>query len=187
MKRDPVIFPTDAMVISNQISMILRGGAVKRYHTVRTIATETVAEHSFLVAWCATVLSCGKPSASLLLACLQHDITEAETGDMPSPTKREMGIKEQFSEHEVKVLHRNDHVDASGELTDTERRTLKLADICAGMLFCIQERTMGNKFIAESYTNFRSYADELQLKYAFDNQANDFIFMIDTQWRHVNK
>ena len=57
---------------------ILSGGEVKRYHTMKTIGEQTVANHSWGVA---VILNWLKPDISkvALLKALSHDVAEKRT------------------------------------------------------------------------------------------------------------
>lgn len=143
-----------------QIEFIMLGADVRRYHTIRTLVTETVGHHSHGVA-ALCLLLVRQPSANLLRAALLHDLAEHQTGDIPSPAKRQYGIGEQVSALESELL------DAAGLtlplLTDAEERTLKLADIAQGSLFCAQETRLGNEAMWTVYNRYLSYAESMLL------------------------
>lgn len=72
----------------------LRAGHVKRWHIVNTANTQSIAEHSFLVAMIAMhlhneidPLNETDPTDTGVYA-LFHDITEVRTGDIPTPAKK---------------------------------------------------------------------------------------------------
>ncbi len=143
-----------------QIQFIMLGADVRRYHTVRTLVTETVGHHSHGVA-ALCLLLVRQPSANLLRAALLHDLAEHQTGDIPSPAKRQYGIGDQVSALENQLL------DAVGLtmplLTDAEERTLKLADIAQGALFCAQETHLGNEAMWAVYRRYMGYAESMIL------------------------
>ena len=137
------------------IKFITSGAAVKRYHTVTTLTQETVGHHSHVVAMFTLLL---KPDASrsLLMAALFHDLAEHQTGDIPSPSKREFGIgnKIEILEHELMA--------SVGiimpKLSDEEARILKLADIMQGLFFCVRESYLGNRLMDEIGERYFKYA-----------------------------
>ena len=135
-----------------------RGGATRRFHTLDTIATNTVASHSFGVAWLATLIS-GTPSANLLLYCLRHDLAEYALGDVPAPVKRSLGISEGFDALEEKYLQ--DQAVPSVELTAEEFRIFKLADNLDGLRFCIAEMNRGNRSLDECARNYTAYIEAM--------------------------
>jgi 5'-deoxynucleotidase YfbR-like HD superfamily hydrolase len=136
----------------------IKGGNVKRYHTAPTIMQDTVAHHSFNV--CMMIMALDPlASAALLRAGLQHDIAEHKLGDMPSPAKRAMRIRELFQQHEE--AHMKDAGISPEILTKGEEWVLKVSDALDGMRFCVQERAMGNQLIWEPYFNFQSYVEQL--------------------------
>lgn len=147
--------------MKNTIDFIVAGSEVSRYHTVRTIVTETVGHHSHGVAMICVLLTGGEPSANLLTAALIHDLAEHQTGDIPSPAKREYGIGDQVSELEDRLLS------SAGIpmplLSQKEQRLLKLADIAQGMLYCIRETQMGNANMGVVFHRYRSYAESMVL------------------------
>jgi 5'-deoxynucleotidase YfbR-like HD superfamily hydrolase len=142
------------------LQLIMDGGRVKRYHAKTTLHEETVAAHSYVVAWLVTLASDYKPSANLLLAALQHDIPEAELGDMPGPTKRKLGLGAKFVEEEAKIFKAVGMPDFYGTLTEDEAVLLKLADSLSGWLTCVYEESLGNKTLRRTRENYRSYVLE---------------------------
>lgn len=144
--------------IVTRLRFIQNGGSVRRFHTVRTIEPNTVAEHSFGVAWLVWVLTDGQARSRLLMACLAHDLAEQEVGDVPAPAKRALGIGVDINELEERILATNG---LNYTLTTEEQRTLKLADCLDGMLYCTQERKQGNKFVDDVFDRYRSYVESM--------------------------
>lgn len=172
--------------LRNRLELIERGGQVRRYHTVSTLSTETVASHSYLVAWCVALITGGKPSAELLMAALQHDIAESVTGDLPAPSKRELRIGVQFEEYEDQVLKDNSHINYACLISEEEKKHLKMADICAGMLFCIQERMMGNKLVVIPFNNYWKYSEELWKSQLSHGASESLLTTIAEKWEKAN-
>lgn len=144
----------------NKLNLILRGGAVKRYHVMDTIRTQTVAEHSFGVAWLVWILTDGALSADLLLHALAHDLAEHVTGDLPAPAKRSLRIAEQFAAYEASVM-----VDGGIDLPPLSakgQRTLKFADTCELLLHCLRELALGNTAMEEVFQRGWSYIGEMR-------------------------
>lgn len=146
--------------MKDRLKFIIAGSEVERYHTVRTLTTETVGHHSHGVAMlCALLVGC-QASKELLLAALMHDLAEHQTGDIPSPAKRAYGIGEQVNELEEKLLK---SVGLNFTLHPDDTRTLKLADIAQGAIFCVREMQLGNIGMKTVYDRYKSYAEEFVL------------------------
>lgn len=147
--------------MKDSLDFYLAGSEVHRYHTVRTLAPETVGHHSHGVAVLALVLTDWKASAALLRAALVHDLAEHQTGDIPSPAKREYGIGQQVEELEARLMG------AAGvafpHLYADEARVLKLADIAQGALYCVRELELGNRRMVSIYDRYMSYARDMIL------------------------
>lgn len=138
------------------LQMVLKGGRVARFHTAPTIKCETVAEHSYLVAWLATLII-GEPRAELLLAALAHDLPEYVTGDMPSPAKKAMGVKDAFTRVERNLYAAAGMPDYESMLTPQELEVLKFSDNLAGYLKCKYEAEMGNTLLKEMADRYHEY------------------------------
>lgn len=160
---------------TKRLKLVLEGGAVKRFHVMPTLAEDNVAQHSFTVAWLVTILG-RKPSATMLLACLQHDLTEVSTGDIPSTSKRRFGIDTKSFESEI--LAEAGHVDYVSMLTENEKRLLKVADILSGMLFCLKEITYGNSHpqIKQTFNNYRAYLESYRPLRTTEQEVLEWIY-----------
>ncbi len=143
----------------NKVEFMMAGADVMRYHTVRTIQAETVGHHSHGVAMFCFWIA-GVPSRELLLAAMFHDLAEHQLGDIPSPAKKKYGIGEQVNELERQLL---ESMDMGVCLADSEKRTLKLADIFQGMVFCLKEIRLGNKQQSVIFDRYASYAEDMIL------------------------
>jgi len=169
--------------LERRMAYIEQGGQVKRCHMISTIHEQTVAAHSFGVAWWCWLLSHeNKPSPNLLMAALGHDLPEGETGDIPAPTKRRLGINDLLADWEAQA-------DASAfipvfELTEDEARILKLADCLELLQHCIRERTLGNRTraLAVMFLNVKIYSSEVA-KTMFEDRV---LKMLINQWEKAN-
>lgn len=141
----------------DQIRFMIAGSEVTRYHTIRTIQTESVGHHSHQVAVLCAILY-PNASAQLLKAALFHDLAEHVTGDIPSPSKKKYGIGEQVSELEDTLLR---DVGFEIKLDAHDKRCLKFADIFQGALFCVRELQLGNEGLRIVYLRYKSYAEDM--------------------------
>lgn len=103
---------------------------VTRWGVVPVIKPQTVAEHSFHVAWIYLNL-CEflhyAPSVSEITGVLVHDSLEAVTGDIPSPNKPEEAL-ENMSVH---------------------ARLLKLSDLLEALMYINEEQGFGAQHLDE--------------------------------------
>lgn len=148
--------------MKTKLNFIQAGAEVKRYHTVLTIQQETVGHHSHGVATMCLMLQ-PEASRALLVSALLHDLSEHQTGDIPSPAKRQYGIGEQVSELEDRLLAEVGLM--MPPLSDKEKRVLKLADIAQGAMFCAREIALGNRGMRKIFDRYISYAEDYILTY----------------------
>ena len=123
--------------------MALRGGQLQRFHTWPTIGHETIAEHSFGVAMIVLALTDYRASANLLKAALYHDLAEQETGDIPANAKWDNPMFSTFLE----VMEDSFNIKWKLDITlpPQDQIVLKWADMLQMLLFCKQQRDLGNR------------------------------------------
>lgn len=172
--------------LREQLEYIRAGGHVQRFHTKRTLMIDFVGHHSFNVAWLVHFMSPHLGSVeryTLLLAALEHDLPEGEMGDVPAPSKRELGIRQLWGEAEAQ-LQAEMGLGYESALSAEGKRLLKLADALDGALFSAHERAMGNTTMGVCYENFISYANEVINR---DRIHERMMFEIVTEaWEKVN-
>ena len=124
------------------LDFVRRAAQTKRYHTEVVIKEQNVGEHSFNVAWLCYLLTNKRPMSALLLHALAHDAAEHATGDIPSPSKRALGIRPAVDAFEAQLMT------AAGmelpPLDEHNAHILKLADALDGVLYCLREHHLGN-------------------------------------------
>lgn len=120
--------------------------AVKRYHILRQIRTQTVGEHSHGVA---TLVMLVEPncSANLLKAALCHDFHERATGDVPSTAKWMFPLLGEAVETAADTWNKVYGCDF--ELSEHETRVLKFCDYFELLMWSYEEYCMGNRYARE--------------------------------------
>ena len=137
------------------IKTIRSAADIRRYHTSRVIGEQTIGHHSFNVAMLVRVITNNEAGADLIKAALDHDIPELATGDIPAPTKwLSPKIAEALYELDSQFhsAHGNFFTEAH-HLTEDEARVLSIADMLELVLFCIEQREMGNTHLLSVETN----------------------------------
>jgi 5'-deoxynucleotidase YfbR-like HD superfamily hydrolase len=169
--------------LSSFLELVMQGGTVKRFHNVETIKDNPTASHQWGVALLCYVMCKHLPidrQLALIMAALTHDLAEKAFGDIPAPAKRLMGIRETLNSYEADFLKDNE---LFFELFDEEKMILKAADIFDGMLFCVHERALGNKFLSRTYDIYRSYAtEEIEMQVP----QTEMLIRIDAMCRQAN-
>lgn len=111
-----------------KINDILRASGVTRWHIVRTVRPQSLAEHTFDVVMIARAIAkgAGYDDYEIIKAALLHDLDEIITGDIPTPTKnRAMG-----NGWDLNKLYK----DVTGrELDPDESLIIKIADRMADL------------------------------------------------------
>jgi hypothetical protein len=122
------------------------GGAVRRFHTLRTNRVQSVAEHSHGVAMLVLAVY-PEAECSVLRAALYHDLPEVMTGDIPATSKwlspalarEENLLAGIFREHHGLEL----------ALSGFEKDLLKWCDMMELVLWTMEEGTLGNDYAGE--------------------------------------
>lgn len=142
------------------IDVVTKGASVKRFHTVPTIGNETVGEHSFSVAMMCLALTDGKASSQLIKAALFHDLAEQHTGDTPATSKWAnpmlktvlQAMEESFEEQNGLVV----------DLPERDKLVLKWSDMLSLLLYCKQQRDLGNKNMNVIFSRGVEYLSNLE-------------------------
>jgi 5'-deoxynucleotidase YfbR-like HD superfamily hydrolase len=124
---------------------LVKAGRVKRWHTVDTVGTQTVADHTYGVLCTLLYITDGTASKDLMLAALQHDIAEGMTGDAPHPFK--LKHREEFDYLEDAAMREiNPNATYMGTLTSEEKLLLKIADLLEMGIWATYELVLGNAY-----------------------------------------
>lgn len=151
------------------LAFINNGGQVQRWHTWPTIKEDTVAAHSFGVAWFCVLIYNFKPSAALLIAALQHDLAEFSVGDVPAQVKIDPEVARAMDILEDRAI------ELAGmprlPLTEEERLVLTFADKLDGLWFMVRERRLGSRVTGMVVHRTHVYLGKLLNE--FPAQSND--------------
>ena len=135
---------------------VVRGGTIKRYHTLETIGEQSVGAHSWGVA---IILQYLEPNVSkiAILKALTHDVAELYTGDIPAPVKWDnpdliKSLKSIELAYEKKL-----NIDYSSVLGKKEALLFKKADMFELLFFCMRQRKMGNTNMNMVFSNGVEY------------------------------
>lgn len=120
-----------------------------RYHTQRTLRTQTVGQHTFNMLM---LLQLVAPDSrkEVLVAVMHHDLPEKFTGDTPAPIKRASpALKVLLDELEMDLapLYRE------FDLTPEEHALIKWVDLMELAMFGLEELKMGNRYAEEVASN----------------------------------
>lgn len=153
----------------------LRAGHVKRWHIVNTAISQSLAEHSYLVAMIAMHLHSElepdqiEDIQATAIYALFHDITEIRTGDIPTPAKkfmRETGsVNRSTFEHLDAILFPKLPFTRGGEPTDITAMCVKMADVIEAAHW-IRENGLGKhaEIVAENcFKKVKNLVDEYEL------------------------
>jgi Predicted hydrolases of HD superfamily len=132
-----------------------------RWHTEPVLHRQTVGEHTYGVLMLVMELTSWQASRNLMAAALLHDTAERRFGDVPSPTKRLLELKESFDGLEETFMEENRiPLPALGK---AEHRVLKIADYLEGAMFCAFETRRGNRDIRNGFRNYLNYLAGMNL------------------------
>lgn len=150
--------------VHEQLQFIQNGRVTRRFHGLRMHDQQRVDSHSYGVAVLVLALIRGNDyerRERLMRAALMHDLAEWKAGDIPAPTKRDLGPewRKQFNDYEDGLLWLHG---LEINLSERDKRVLKLADAAEGCLHCIEERLMGNMTIGPIFLEFWKYLEQEQ-------------------------
>jgi 5'-deoxynucleotidase YfbR-like HD superfamily hydrolase len=127
------------------VESLREAGMVKRLHTVQTINGNTVSQHVYGGLIILMDLVKRSPNVVLTPDMMQefifHDVPELETGDIPAPTKRTIGLEL----HEMETQIMAEHGIQPKVLSEEEKKLIKCADYLDLGFFCLHEVRMGNR------------------------------------------
>jgi len=114
-----------------KINDILRASGVTRWHIVRTVRPQSLAEHTFDVTMIARAVAkiAGYDDYEITKAALLHDLDEIITGDFPTPTKQ----KARDNGWELNDLGKRYKEITGRELNPDEALIIQLADKMADL------------------------------------------------------
>lgn len=113
-----------------------------RYHTQRTIRSQTVGAHTFNMLMLLNMID---PTArkEVFLAAMHHDLPEHFTGDVPAPIKRaSVALKVLMDELETDLAP----LYQDFGLTPEEHALVKWVDLMELAMFAMEELKMGNRY-----------------------------------------
>jgi 5'-deoxynucleotidase YfbR-like HD superfamily hydrolase len=144
-----VVSKGGGMMLSAQWNrmLLMRGVArVARMHTLPTIRTQTVGEHTFGLMALMDFVMFPKPVPSMLYrAALYHDAPEYLTGDTPSTAKwANSGLEDALRRVEDGIATRF-NLPQYTALSGHEKNVLKYCDLMELGLFALEEHRMGDR------------------------------------------
>ena len=143
----------------DKLIAIRAGGAVQRYHTIRTLRPQSVAEHSWGVAMLLHMVAPSAPS-HVLSAALTHDLAELVTGDLPATFK---WVLEPAAHDHIKDVEKEFNATHGWDiaLTPDEQHLLKWCDMMELVQWAMEELDMGNKLIIPVINNGLDYLRDM--------------------------
>ena len=135
----------------NKLRPLYQSGAVSRFHTMRTLHRQTVAEHAWGVAvvllW---LYAPDVPPPALLRYALLHDAAELETGDVPATakwasrplTKELRSLEDEFFERHGMASHQDG-------LSEDDIRVVQFCDSVELLIYALTEADLGNAAMIE--------------------------------------
>jgi len=135
---------------------VVRGGTIKRYHTLETIGEQSVGAHSWGVAMILQYLD-KSVSKEAILKALTHDIAELYTGDIPAPVKWDNPDLVKSLKSIERAYEKKLGIDYSNVLGKKEAILFKQADMFELLFFCMRQRKMGNTNMNTVFSNGVEY------------------------------
>jgi 5'-deoxynucleotidase YfbR-like HD superfamily hydrolase len=180
--------------IKERIQFAYEGGLVERFHTRRGIKPSTDAAHSHGVAMLVWFLmeeeeeteSSYSELTFMLMHALTHDLAEQSVSDVSAPLKwaiPEFG--EQLDKLEKGVL---DRFELSFVPTRKKAQdVVKLADALEGLLYCANERALGNRKVEVVADRWVVHVLKMAESGSFSDHQKDVIYNVVEIWRGVQR
>lgn len=145
------------MKLNERVLATREAGAVGRCHTLPTIRSQDVAQHTYGV-MCLLYLLFPRLALSLLPFALFHDFPERWTGDIPSPVKRQAGPEFQnwIIDREMEIASMFG-VPSEHDLGPEMKAILVACDRLEFFLWATEEAFRGNGSIERAREEVRSY------------------------------
>lgn len=145
---------------ANKLSVMMNAFSIKRYHTIQTLRTQTVGDHTARVM--ALALYLGGDSLNLMKAILEHDALEIFTGDIPATAKWDVEFNKAVDQLENR-FNRDVGLDMGKSLSEEEATILKVADMLELCLWCSEECYMGNENMNAVFLRGAQYIQNLTM------------------------
>lgn len=140
-----------------KVLQMREGSSVERCHLLPHVGSYSVGKHSFDMLCLLHVLY-PKASANLVKAILLHDLAERWTGDVPG------SAYESFPELGKEVHRANDTAsELAGynvDLTPAEQKLLKVIDKMELLLWCHDQKNMGNKNVGRMQDRLEAWFEK---------------------------
>lgn len=141
------------MELSHKVDMSLRtdarmAGRVLRYHTWPHIRPQSVGEHSWQVARIVLAIY-PEASVAILKHCINHDVGELRTGDLPYPIKLDNPVLgDEMHRIEEEAIHEilGEWGISSPDISERERWIFKTAEFLEMWEWGLEEGLLGNRF-----------------------------------------
>ena len=133
-----------------QLKLMRSAARVQRLHVLTTIHRQTVGEHTFGLLGILFLVEAA-PTMSLVRACLYHDAAEAQTGDVPAPTKWKYNVLSEGMEIAEKDIRRTHDIEIP--LTEREQKLLKYCDLMELAIYASEEVDVGNSAMVHVLRN----------------------------------
>jgi 5'-deoxynucleotidase YfbR-like HD superfamily hydrolase len=141
-----------------RLKILRAGGGVIRYHTWPTLRQQRVSEHTFgVMQILAEITPPAQLSRNLLLAAMNHDVSELLTGDIPSPAKT--FYPDLRAAANAATTDFEESLGIRLSLTKKEAALLKWADMYECLIWSLEEMQMGNRRVQVIVRNAIDYLD----------------------------
>lgn len=146
------------MSIVEDLKFIANASRVVRWHTASVLHRETLGEHHGMVAQLLLLIfpDCSKEA---LAYAVTHDVGELITGDIPSPTKDALDIREAVAD--LENSEENPFHTLSLEISEIDYNQVLVCDILARVMYLWLERRMGSVHLMHKLHNAMHQFDKL--------------------------